>query len=261
MTLRQSGNAQYASTPGGDVGTALLEQLFESLTHGSIAGHVQVDHAFRRVLEELPVDGAKGGVLHRRLHARVHVHPVGRGAQSLDPCLAQTPLHPFGCGFSVCRTFANKGEERFVRGLVGHAGDSRPTGSRLPAHHRPRVFRIEGVEYAYGDAGVHGRLHAGSVEHLGPCGRHVERGPVRHLRYGVRHRHVFRVGRHDAGHVRPDLEVIRLQGRGEDAGGKVAAPSAQSRALAFVGAGDEAGRHEHLHVWIKGDGSGYIAIG
>ena len=261
VALRQAGYAKHASAAGGNLGSALLQQLHERLSNGSVARNIQVDHALRRIFEELPVDGAERRILHGTLHARVHVQPVGRAAGGADSRFTQAPLHPFGRGLSVGRTLAHQGEQRFARGLVVHARHSRPSGSGLAAHYGARVLRVEGVEDAYGDAGVHGRLYAGGIEHLGAGRGHVQRSPVRHLRHGVRLRYVLRVGRHDAGDVRPDLKVVGLQCGGEDAGAEVAASAAQGSALAFVGAGDEARRHEHLHVGVQRHGGGYIIIG
>ena len=107
-----------------------------------------------------------------------------------------------------------------------------------------------------------GRFDGGGIEHLGAVRCHVEGGFIADFRDGAGSRDDLGVGGHDAGHVRPYLQVHGLHRRCEKGRAVVGAAAAEGDDLAVGVAGDESRSHEYAYFGMRRDeGADSLASG
>ena len=92
-------------------------------------------------------------------------------------------------------------------------------------------------------------------------GGHVEGCLIWHFGDCAGGRDLFGVGRHDAGHIRPDFQTGSLGGGGVKRSAEIRPSAPEGCHLAVVFTGDESGGDEYFHFGLEGHGRGDIIIG
>ena len=122
------------------------------------------------------------------------------------------------------------------------------------------MVRIESIAYVYVYTPVHGRLNRRSVEHLGSVLGQFERGSVGDVRDGMRRGHDLGIGRHDARHVGPDLQIPGASADRIEGCAVVGASASESGDMTVLVRSDEARCHEQSHVRLRNHREGHGGI-
>ena len=131
---------------------------------------------------------------------------------------------------------------------VGQADDPAFGLRGILLHQRAGILRVEGILHVDGNALGHHRLDGGRIDDFGAEVGKFLRGAVGDVGNGAGRRRHLRVGRHDAGHIRPDFLAAGVDAHGKEGGGVVRSSAAQRGGTAFLVAGNEARNHEQLRV-------------
>ena len=258
-------NAKQLACALQDGGPRLFDHLDKRLADGAFAGQIQIHALPRRRFEKAAVQHLEGAFFQFRAQGDTEedafgaffaVFGTGR-LYSLKPEHFQHPREHVRRFVSLAGS--DEGQDHAIAILFRCDADQ-AEGAGVAFDARAGIRRIEGVFDFDGNAGLHRRGDGRGIEHFRTAAGHIEGGLVGHIRNGPGRFHVFRIRRHNAGHIGPDLQAVSPD-RGRVKGGAViGSAAAEGRHGAVAVSGDKARSDKDLGLAFA-DGLFDAAIG